>query len=94
VTGGMGQEALIHEGEEGCGKTGGPSVVGIGKRRMGYGSHHQVVQVGKPGFQGRHPTPEALPGGYLHEDEVHQVIPTAESAGWTPGAVLPASLEK
>ena len=89
VTWSMGQAALIHEGKEGGKKPGGPSVVGVGKRRTGYGSHPQVVQVGKPGFQGRHPIPQAVPGGYLHEDEVHQLMPTAESTGRTPGAVLP-----
>ena len=89
VTRSMGQAALIHEGEDGCEKTGGPPVVGVGKCRPGYGSHPQVVKVGKPGFQGRHPIPQAGPGGDLHEDEVHQLMPTAESTARTPGAVLP-----
>jgi hypothetical protein len=51
----MGWVALINKAEEGCEKTGGPPVVGVGKSRTGYGAHPQVVKIGKPGFED--PTP-------------------------------------
>ncbi len=78
VTGGMGQAALIHEGEQGLEKAGRTPVIGVGKGGAGHRLDSQMVKVVKPGFQGSHPIPQAGPGGYLHEDEVHQLVPTAK----------------
>jgi len=69
-------------------------VVGIGKRRTGYRTHAQVVKIAKSGFEGRHPIPASWPGSDLREDKVHQLMPTAKSAGRTTGAVLPLQFGK
>jgi hypothetical protein len=74
----MGQIALIHEGEPGLEKAGGPPVIGVGKGGAGHRLDFQMVKVGKPSFQGSHPIPQADTGSDLHEDEVHQLVPTAK----------------
>ena len=78
VPGCMGQAALIHEGEQGLEKAGGPPVIGVGKGGAGHRLDSQMVKVGKPGFQDSHPIPQAGTGSDLHEDEVHQLVPTVK----------------
>jgi hypothetical protein len=94
MLGGQGLTTPVHQAEEGFKKRGGPPVVGIGKRRTRYRTHAQVVKVAKPGFEGRHPIPQAGPESDLHEDQVHQLMPTAKSAGRTPVPCSRSSLEK
>jgi hypothetical protein len=84
----------VHQAEEGFKKRGGPPVIGVGKRRTGYRTHAQMVKIARSGFEGRYPIPQAGPGSDLHEDQVHQLMPTAKSARRTPGAVLPLQFGK
>jgi hypothetical protein len=74
----MGQAALIHEGEQGLEKASGTPVIGVGKGGAGHRLDSQMVKVGKPGFQCNHLIPQAGTGSDLHEDEVHQLVPTAK----------------
>jgi len=88
VTGSIGQTALIHVGEDGGEKTGGPAVVGVRKSGAGHRLDAQMVETLDPGFQAGDAIPQTDSGRKLHGDEMHQLAPAGKSPGFPASAVF------
>ncbi len=90
----MGQTALIHVGEDGGEKTGGPLVVGIGKSGTRYRFDPQMVKVFDAGFEISDTIPQTRSGRKLHGKQVHQPAPSGKSPGLAAGPILGFQLGK
>jgi hypothetical protein len=74
----MGQTALIHVGEDGGEKTGGPLIVGVRKGGAGYRLDSQVVEAYDAGFQTIDTVPQTRSGRKLHGKQVYQLAPSGK----------------
>lgn len=90
----MGQAALIHEGEDGGEKTGGPPVVGVGKGGAGHRLDSQMVEALDAGFQTGDAIPQTRSGRKLHGKQVYQLAPSGKRSGLSAGPVLGFQLGK
>jgi hypothetical protein len=84
----MGQATLIHVGEDGGEKTGGPPVVSVRKSGTGYRPDSQMVEAFNAGFQTGDAIPQTRPGRKLHGKQVYQLAPSGKRSSLSARAVL------
>lgn len=94
VPGSMSQATLIHAGEDGGEKTGGPTVVGVRKSGAGHRLDSQMIEALDAGLQIIDAIPQARPGRKLHGKQVNQLAPAGKGPGLAASPVLGFQLGK